>query len=40
MVNAGTFMRALKAVERDSKNTSSKVYNFSTMQNIKMHYEL
>jgi hypothetical protein len=32
MVNAGTFSIALKAMERNSENMSSKVYNFSTMQ--------
>jgi hypothetical protein len=34
------FRRALKAVETNSENMSSKVYNFSTMQNTRMHYEL
>jgi hypothetical protein len=40
MVNAGTFRTALKAGEKNSKNMSSKIYNFSTMQNIRMQYEL
>jgi hypothetical protein len=40
MVNAETFRTALKAVGKNSKNMSSKIYNFSTMQNIRMEYEL
>ena len=40
MVNAGTFRTALKAVGKNSENMSSKIYNFSTMQNIRMQYEL
>ena len=40
MVSAGTFRTTLKAVKRSSKNMSSKIYNFSTMQNIRMLYEL
>ena len=41
MVNAVTFFRtALKAVGKNSENMSSKIYNFSTMQNIRMQYEL
>ena len=41
MVNAGTFRAALKAMEKNSKNMSSKIYNFSTMQKkIRMWYEL
>ena len=39
MVNAGTFRTALKAVGKNSENMSSKIYNFSTMQNIRMQYE-
>lgn len=27
-------------VEKNSKNMNSKIYNFSTMQNIRMQYEL
>ena len=34
MVNTVTFSTALKAVGKNSKNMSSKIYNFSTMQNI------
>jgi len=37
MVKAGTFRTALKAVGKNSKNMSSKIYNFSK---IRMHYEL
>jgi hypothetical protein len=29
-----------KAVGKNSDNMSSRIYNFLTMQNIKMHYEL
>jgi hypothetical protein len=35
-----TFRAALKAVGMKSKNMSLKIYNFSTMQNIRMQYEL
>ena len=35
-----TFRTALKAVGKNSENMSSKIYNFSTMQNIRMQYEL
>ena len=38
--DAMTFRIALKAVGKNSKNMSSKIYNFSTMQNIRMQYEL
>ena len=38
MVNTVIFRRALKAVGKDSENMSSRMYNFSTMQNIRMHY--
>ena len=34
------FRTALKAVGKNTENKSSKVYNFSTMQNIRMQYEL
>jgi len=34
--NAETFRTALKAVGRNSENMSSGIYNFSTMQNIRM----
>ena len=40
MVNAEIFRTALKAVGKNSENMSSKVYNFSTMQNIRMQCEL
>jgi hypothetical protein len=40
MVNAETFRTALKVVGKNSKNISSKIYNFSTMQYIRMQYEL
>ena len=40
MVNTETSRTALKAVEKNSENMSSKIYNFSTMQNIRMQYEL
>ena len=40
MVNTRTFRSALKAVEKNSKNMNSKIYNFSTMQKIRMQYEL
>jgi hypothetical protein len=35
MVNAGTFRTALKAMEKNSKNRSSTIHNFSTMQKYK-----
>jgi hypothetical protein len=31
MVNAGTFRTALKAVDKNSKMVSLKIYNFSTI---------
>ena len=40
MVNTVTFRTALKAVGKNIENMSSKIYNFSTMQNIRMQYEL
>jgi hypothetical protein len=40
MINAGTFRIALKAMEKNSKNMCSKVHKFSTMQNVRMQYEL
>jgi hypothetical protein len=39
-VSARTFRTVLKAVGKSSKKMSSKIYNFSTMQNIMMQYEL
>jgi hypothetical protein len=35
-----TFRTALRAVGKDSENMSSKIYNSSTLQNIRMQYEL
>ena len=40
MVNAETFRAALKAVGKNSENLSSNICNFSTMQNVRMQYEL
>jgi hypothetical protein len=40
VVNAETFRRAFKAVGKNSENTHSRIYNFSTMQNIRMQYGL
>ena len=37
MVNAGTFRTALKAMGKNSKNTSLKIYDFSAMQKVRMH---
>ena len=34
------FRIALKAVGKNSENMSLKIYNFSTIQNIRMQYEL
>jgi hypothetical protein len=39
-VNAVTFRTALKAVGKNSQNMRSKIHTFSTMKNIRMHYEL
>jgi hypothetical protein len=35
MANTGTFWTDLKAVDKNSRNTSSKTHNFSTMQKYK-----
>jgi hypothetical protein len=35
-----TFRTALKALGKNAENMSSKICNFSTMQNIRMQYEL
>jgi hypothetical protein len=35
-----TFRTAIKAVEKNAENMSLKIYNFSTLQNIRMQYEL
>ena len=40
MGKAVTFRTAFKAVGKNSENMSSRIYNFSTMQNIRMQYEL
>lgn len=40
MVNAEIFRTSLKAVGKNSKNMSLKIYNLPTMQNIRMQYEL
>jgi len=40
MIDARIFRIALKAVGKNSENMSSRIYNFSTMQNIRMQYEL
>jgi hypothetical protein len=40
MINAMTLRKALKDVGKNSENMSSKICNFSTMQNIRMQYEL
>jgi hypothetical protein len=42
MVNAVTSRSALKAVGKSYENTMNlyRIYNFSTMQTIRMHYEL
>ena len=39
-VNPVTSRKALKAVGRNSEKVSSRIYNFSTMQNMRMQYEL
>jgi hypothetical protein len=38
MVNAMTSRTALKAVGKNPENMSSRMYNFSTIQNIRMQY--
>jgi hypothetical protein len=40
MVNDMTCRTVLKAVRKNSENMISKMYNFSTLQNIKKQYEL
>ena len=40
MGKAVTFRTAFKAVGKNSENMSSRMYNFSTMQNIRMQYTL
>ena len=40
MINVGTFRTVLKAMEKYSKHVSSKIYNFSAMQNIRSFTDL
>ena len=40
MINPEIFKTAFKAMGKNSENTSSKMYNFSSMQNIRMQNEL
>lgn len=40
MVNTITFRIVVKVVKKNSENKSSKINNFSTMQNIRMQYKL
>jgi hypothetical protein len=40
MGNAVTFRTAFKAVAKNSENMSSRMYNFSAMQSMRMQYEL
>jgi hypothetical protein len=40
MINVETFRTALKNMGNNSENMSSIIYNFSTMKNIMMQYEL
>ena len=40
MVNAMTFRTSINTVGKNSENMSSKVYNFSHMQNKRVQYEL
>jgi hypothetical protein len=35
-----TFRITLKALGKNAENTSLKIYNFLTMQNIRIQYEL
>jgi hypothetical protein len=39
MVNAEISRSTIKAVQKNSENKSSNIYNFSTMQNIRMYYK-
>jgi hypothetical protein len=36
MVNAGTCWTPLQAVGKNSKNMSSKIYTFATLQNMRL----
>ena len=40
MVNIHPIRLALKAVGKNYENMSSKIHNFSTMQNIRIQYKL
>jgi hypothetical protein len=40
MANTRTFWTVLQAMEKNSKTMNLKIYTFSTMQNIRMQYEL
>ena len=40
MANSETFQAVLKHVGKNSENMSSKIYDFSTMQNMRLQYEL
>ena len=40
MANTKAFSTSLRAVGENFENLGSKIYNFSTMQNIRMQYEL
>lgn len=40
VVNAMTFRTALKAERMNSENRSLRIYNISSMQNIRMQYKL
>jgi hypothetical protein len=40
MVNTGTLRTTIEAMEKSSKYMSLKIYNFSTMQKIRMQHEL
>jgi hypothetical protein len=35
-----TFRTTIKAVGKNTENMSSKIYNFSTIQNMRMQYKL
>jgi hypothetical protein len=39
-IKSGTFETAHKSVEKNSENMDSKIYNFSTMQKIRIQHEL
>ena len=39
IVNTVAFRTVIKSVEKNSENMSSRIYHFSSMQNIRMKYE-